>query len=331
MSQSKFIQMRHMIGNCRKAYEEYTVVRIMIEFNSLMITKLLTHVDQKYGIVPTDVLERFRPSRRVLDTKTDVLSDMESHIENEDPQTVYFLEYSSQRAQRAIQFALEKGWDVYLLIRHPNRDLKWRVSENQSTNIIRELDEMCQHYSDYAYDDVELKIQFYYQQAGLRARRIGDKWLYVSWYTFDNRNGDEPADKHVQGDNNPTFKLRRGMDGFESINRFFEMSYHALWQEGDSLQTVLEDNALRHDVDNWLDGGKSNARERFVKYTDENAKSVFQGSKSEAKEIEDWQLFKRNDAVPCQIGEEIKIKKDTPVQWTANDNEATVRRQPDDK
>jgi len=180
----------------------------------------------------------------VIDREDAVHDRIRNYVTNFSPDTLYFVEYSSMRGKAIISKAIQNGCTVYLLVRHPNQSLKWRVSESQAQRTRSAISELLQLYRDYRDSGAKLHIQFYYQAGGLRARRIDNQTLYTGWYTFDNRQAKPPDAKHVHGDNNPMLAFIDQYEGYEALNEMFESAFYAHWKEGCSLAESLNDPSV---------------------------------------------------------------------------------------
>lgn len=242
----------------------------------------------------------------VLPNKVVVDQRLRSYIESHSPNSVYLIEYSSVNAKNVIDTALENNCSIYLLLRHPNRSIRWNVSESQSDRIKNQTKVLIDDCLDKIADDHEecsLYIQYYYHPASLRARRIDDELLCMGWYTFENRNSVEktPYKKHVHGHNNPMIAFLNQEDGYNALNEMFEKSFYALWKQGDSLAHIY-DNEHWDGLRGWAEGKKQ--REAIVrKVSGLEADHLFSHKEwmNKISEVESDFFF--------QTGEETTLKK----------------------
>lgn len=201
-------------------------ILISIELLMQRVARIHREVTSRTGVIDPD----------------DVRSRILDYLTESPPNTLYSIDYSSQRSKPIIERAIKDECTVYLLVRHPSRSLKWRVSKNQAQRTRSAIDDLLQVYGEHRDNGAKLHIQFYYQTGGLRARRMDNQRLYTGWYTFDNRNGKPPETKHVHGDNNPMVASADQDEGYEALNEMFESAFYAHWKEGCSLAESLNDS-----------------------------------------------------------------------------------------
>jgi hypothetical protein len=206
-----------------------------------------------------EVLKAIRYGPKVLGEKSIVNEHLISYIEEESPSSVYLVEYSSTNANRVVESALRAGCSVYLLVRHPDRDIKWNVSRKQSRWIV---DAIHGYHDLWKHSDTEfdLNVRFYYRPAGLRARRLDNEYLACGWYTFGNRTDKDADVKRVQGVQNPFVAYPDDNEDYYKLNEMFEKSFYSLWKQGTDLETIHErgdidylneEASLLSDYDKW--------------------------------------------------------------------------------
>lgn len=222
-------------------------------------------------------------------------STLAAEIARREPDTVYMLEYSSAAATDALRAAIDVEATIYLLVRNPDGDLRWPVSDNQAGrtgSALRRLQELCYDKSASGLD-VDMNIRLYNQQASLRGRRLDDETIYAGWYTFDNRTQKTMSRKHVQGDNNPAVRMTDDAPGYHHLQQFFEESFYHLWYEGEDPIAAFDRDALGGEAEwfaqrperrEWLESvSETDAEDLFPRSTvggrtDEPTPSTFRGA-----------------------------------------------------
>lgn len=200
-------------------------------------------------------------------------SYIKSEMQNNPPSSVYFLEYSSKKADNLIWEALKSGANVFLLVRYPSTDALWSVSESQGNRIVETITERFADYRDAPWrkkNEWRLFTQFYYRRASLRARRLDNRLLCAGWYTFENRDtknhgnntlqSKRPWQKRVQGHSNPMTIYRSRSGLYERVNEMFRKSFYCLWKQGTTpLEVYHSDKEYFSD---WLKN--KSGRERVL-------------------------------------------------------------------
>lgn len=202
----------------------------------------------------------------LLPGKSTVDRELIDYIDANNPDTLFLLEYSSNNAREIIDSALQNDCTVYLLVRHPSRSIRWRVSNSQSERIKDATKDLIDEYIDKIHErnkQCSLYIQYYYHPAGLRARRIDNSLLCTGWYTFENRDsvGKDPEKLHVHGDDNPMMLVSNQSESYPVLNEMFEKSFYALWKQGTSLLTLYQGNYWES-LQDWVNHRKQ--REKMI-------------------------------------------------------------------
>lgn len=186
------------------------------------------------------VLTAVRYGPQVFNKKTIVDDRLRRYIEDESPDDLYLMEYSSANAQEVIRAGVEAGCSIYLLVRHPDTNSRWNVSEKQSRRILETIHQ--NYYEQWIEDDeFDLQIRFSHRPAGLRARRADDDYLLCGWYTFGHRDDRKSAEtKRVQGKQNPFVAFPSDNQDYQKLNEMFEKSFFSLWRQGEDLQSIYD-------------------------------------------------------------------------------------------
>lgn len=213
----------------------------------------------------------------VFDAKSDAAANeaLSGIIDDETPNRVVMIDYSSDRGRDLVHAAMNAGADVYLLVKHPGTappagDRDWSgqagtpVNDHQRSKILQQLTHERRLFSHDAVDPDRLHLKLYRPPAAVRARRIGENHVCVGWYRF----GLKSRGEGIHGDDNPMFHLGRHNPNFNVVDDWLmEDVLPDLWNDAETLADVVEGEETPPELADWLATDETGEREAFVEAT----------------------------------------------------------------
>jgi len=187
-------------------------------------------------------------------------------IKENNPSSIHLLDYSANYAAEI--FENDTDADIYLLIKSPQSAINRNQSEEQIQTTLR--NDLKSYIDEIPTDRVHVRL--YIQQGSIRGRRIGERHLFLSWYTrkfesardvplpdsetlFEmvlNREADEM--QKLWGHKNPMVEFTRGDDGYGVVDEgFFQDVYRNLWETGMTPYEQYEYEKQRYDQEAYTD------------------------------------------------------------------------------
>ena len=173
------------------------------------------------------------PNFKVYKCQSDANTDLIKYIEDEKPQNIKMIEYSSKHVNDLISTLIRSRTNpkIYLLIQHPNEA---ESIKGQKERIITHLKTVI--YLEREFKNFNnLKILFYKQRASLRGRNFDDKLINIGWYIYEL----EGKEMRVNGHKKPSFILKENNESFSIIQKMFNDNFDNLWTNGISLKEAI--------------------------------------------------------------------------------------------
>lgn len=140
------------------------------------------------------------------------------------PKTAYFIEYSGANVHQIINFALDSGWIVKLLLKNPDSiDATWQREKIKTSFqfLIRDLRNEI--------EDSRFQIFYYDKPGSIRMRYFEDTAVTLGWYTYDFR--ENFGENQIFGHNNPTFSITHDMKEWEQVKNFAHHTFLGMIKE----------------------------------------------------------------------------------------------------
>lgn len=192
----------------------------------------------------------------VIPSHGEATDRLEMRMEEVNPNRIHLLDYSTRFANTALEKAADHDVDdIYLLMKVPQSAINRSQYEGQILPALRT------HLRTFVADNpnVDLHVRLYGQDGAVRGRRIGGKYLLLSWYSrdfrpdgreelprsetvFDRiRNRSIRGEQSLHGHNNPMIEISREDPEFESADEdFFQNLYGNLWETGITPKELYE-------------------------------------------------------------------------------------------
>lgn len=192
----------------------------------------------------------------VIPSHGEATDRLETRMEEVNPNRIHLLDYSTRFANTVLEKAADHDVnDIYLLMKVP------QTAINRSQYDGQILPALKTHLRTFVQDNphVDLHVRLYSQDGAVRGRRIGGKYLLLSWYSRDFHREEEAdlpgsetvfdwvrnrtvrEEQSLHGHNNPMIEISREDPEFESADEdFFQSLYRNLWETGITPKELYE-------------------------------------------------------------------------------------------
>lgn len=148
-------------------------------------------------------------------------------IEKLSAQKARLLEFSGFTALALIEELLQKGWEVDLLVKHPES-----VGWNQGMRIRTVLDDLERRVElMIGQAKQRLHVRCYRASASLRGRKLGEELVNLGWYTPTSGKDPSGGPLEVVGDVNPLITARLDAPECCCFGRMFDRLFDELWDD----------------------------------------------------------------------------------------------------
>jgi len=154
------------------------------------------------------------------------------------PGTARFVEFSGYTVLDLITEVLRRGWDVELLVKHP--ESVGHIQRNTVLMVLQRLELLTT--VDIPGSKDRLHVKCYRANASLRGRKLGDKLVNLGWYTPTFLRDQEGNPLEVLGHANPLITARVDAPEGRCFGRMFDRVFQELWEDPSTVdwQEVLK-------------------------------------------------------------------------------------------
>lgn len=200
-----------------------------------------------------DIEENLGPPVRVFKDNYQSKGKLTEVIESKAPANAYIIAYSGSTdpSQSTLGELFRENCQVRLMIKNPNK----AVNTRERRLIVQTLERIYEFDRDY--EDIE--IQFYNDQASVKATKFADT-LLVSWYTFAENRG-----RLVWGHRNPAIWLTSGeRSSYPVLNDWYMQLYYDFWTTGTTPAEMVRSDDCPEELLTWLDEPNRERREEWL-------------------------------------------------------------------
>lgn len=227
----------------------------IIDVNKLIKTTLVREIKDIKSLI-------IEPNCKVYKYQSDANKDLIKYIEDEKPQCVKMIEYSSRHVNDLISTLImsRTNPNIYLLIQHPNVAESIKGQKERIISHLKTVIALEREFKSFA----NLKILFYEQRASLRGRNFGNKIINIGWYLYEL----DGKEMRVNGHKKPSFILNDNYEGFSIIQKMFNDNFENLWTNGISLKEAIlecyESSSYDNEFIEWCENVSPEIGERKI-------------------------------------------------------------------
>lgn len=147
--------------------------------------------------------------------------------------------YGRTDVKNLIAEAVENGYEVYLLLKHPSTaDDSTTIEANDINESIGRFVEDVMPPALYE-EHKNLRIRFYKHPVSLNAVKVSGEGIAVGWYVIASSDG-QPREVEDNDKHNPMFVFTQEARDYETSDRWFRNVFNDLWEDAETPEEIYE-------------------------------------------------------------------------------------------